>query len=474
MLIQGFSRHILRSMLIGFAVVMASAGIAYAAVNTYVGMQVESGTKTANACTMSDTTASGGQVVRFAASACGGANPLSNLPAIAWHGGPAYWAQFPDAVKAGWDQPTFFPVGVFWDFWPAGNNAQARAAIQWDKDHGINFYTHGNNDQDACALRDVGGMSWLGAPGTLQNLNTCGENVWPGNYLEDELDGTSGSNSAAFAELTLQSTAARRATPNKFVGVNYTSIPVQIWTPDVDGGRYINDNFADMISIDDYVFSTPNKCNAGNPNWWPFIGPAPLSQAQCRQGQSYGRLTESIIMRDALDAPRKPLSAFIDIYGGADPAVATHSPAEVKAAAMSNVIHGAGFIIWFPLSFYPSCSTNRLMDASVPTCAAANTTAAGEINNQIKSWAPILNTQSYQHAFGANLDTNLKWYDGAAYIFAMTSGGTGSRTFTLPSGLASAASVTETTSGQTITVNGGAFTDTFTNSTDYRVYRVTP
>lgn len=443
------------------------------AAGTPTAFEAETGILGGNATVTTVTGQSGTGAVKFSSTGSTGANPLSALPLMPWYGGPSYWAKFPDAVKAGWDQPSFFPVGTFWDFWPGGNNAQAKAAVQWDKDRGVNFYTHGNSDQDACVLRDVGGMSWLGAPGTLQNLSTCGDNVWPGNFLEDELDGTSGSHTAAFANLAQQSATARQQTPNKFVGVNYTSIPIQVWTSDANGGQYINANYADMISIDDYLFSTPNRCNAGNANWWPFIGPAPLSQAQCRQGQSYGRLTDSLLMRDALDTPRKPLSAFIDIYGGADPAVATQVPAEVKAAAVSNVIHGAGFIIWFPLSFYPSCSTNRLMDASVPSCASANTQAAGEVNNQIKSWAPILNTQSYQYSFGPSLDTMLKWYNGSAYIFAMTDGGTGSRTFTLPGGIAGASSVTETISGRTIIVSGGKFTDTFAASSDYRLYRVT-
>lgn len=401
-------------------------------------------------------------------------NPLEALPRVAWAGGNEYWTQFPDAVKAGWNQPTFFPVGSFWDFWPDGDGQDAHDAVQFDKDHGINFYTHGNANQDACVLRDVGGMSWLGIPGSIQNLDTCGENVWPGSYLEDEIDGTSGGNAQAFAKLEQVSAEARALMPNKFVGVNYTSIPVQIWTSAADGGRYINDTFADMISIDDYLFSTPNKCNIGNPNWWPFIGPAPLTIDNCRQGHSYGRLTESVVMRDMMDDVRKPVSAFIDIYGGADPAAAVQVPGDIKAAVVSNLIHEAGFIIWFPLSFYPECGTNRLMDAGVPACAAPFTAAAGEVNNQVKAWAPILNTQSYEHTFGPSVDTMLKWYDGSAYIFAMTDGGTGTRTFTLPSGISNPSSVTEMISGSSVTVSGGAFSDTFTNNYDYRLYKVTP
>ena len=376
-------------------------------------------------------------------------------------------------MKAGWANPAHFPVGAFWDYWPGGNGADARAEVQHDKNLGLNFYTHGNRDQSACVLRDVGGMSWLGEPGSLTDLSTCGETVWPGNYLEDELDGTSGSTTEAFAELTRQQNAARTATPNKFVGVNYTSIPIQIWTSDANGGRYIN-GFGDLVSSDDYLFSTPNRCEAtwsdgSAMEWWPFIGPRPASVARCRDGQSYGKLTDGLRSRDALDGARKPVASFLEVYGGADPAAKVGSPAQVKAAAMSNLIHGAEFLIWFPLSFHSSCVSNRLLSAASPPCAAAHKAAVGEINNLVKSLAPVLNTQSYQWTFGAGLETMLKVYNGQAYVFAMTDGGTGARTFTLPAGLTG--NVTDE-AGRTIPVSGGRFTDTFEANTEYHVYRI--
>src|SRR4029450_6060368 len=36
-----------------------------------------------------------------------------NLPRIPWEGGPAYWAQFPQAAASGWTDPNFFPISVF-------------------------------------------------------------------------------------------------------------------------------------------------------------------------------------------------------------------------------------------------------------------------------------------------------------------------------------------------------------------------
>ena len=63
----------------------------------------------------------------------------------------------------------------------------------------------------------------------------------------------------------------------------------------------------------------------------------------------------------------------------------------------------------------------------------------------------------------------LKVKDGYAYIFAMTDGGTGARTFTLPAGLTG--NVTDE-AGRTLTVSGGRFTDTFEANTEYHLYRI--
>jgi hypothetical protein len=100
------------------------------------------------------------------------------------------------------------------------------------------------------------------------------------------------------------------------------------------------------------------------------------------------------------------------------------------------------------------------------------------VDNAIQSLAPIINTQSYQYTFGTNLNTMLKWYNGSAYIFAMVSGDAssqpGSRTFTLPSGLAGASSVTVLNENRTLPVGSGTFTDNFAAEYTYHIYKVTP
>jgi microcystin-dependent protein len=85
--------------------------------------------------------------------------------------------------------------------------------------------------------------------------------------------------------------------------------------------------------------------------------------------------------------------------------------------------------------------------------------------------APVLNSQPYQWNFGTGLDTSLRVYNGDAYILAMTDGGTGVRTFTLPPGV-SGAQVEVVDEGRTLTVTNGTFTDTFSAEHTHHIYRI--
>ncbi|HEY3407422.1 MAG TPA: hypothetical protein VGK53_04540, partial [Propionicimonas sp.] len=97
--------------------------------------------------------------------------------------------------------------------------------------------------------------------------------------------------------------------------------------------------------------------------------------------------------------------------------------------------------------------------------------ATAKVNAEVKSLAPVLNTQPYQWSFGANLQTSLRVLGGSAYILAMTSGGTGSRTFTLPAGV-TGTSVEVVGENRTIPVNNGGFTDSFAKESTHHVYRI--
>jgi hypothetical protein len=196
---------------------------------------------------------------------------------------------------------------------------------------------------------------------------------------------------------------------------------------------------------------------------------APADLSHCRDPQSYGKAIDGLRARDAADGRLQPLAAFVE-NGATRDTSAIIQAAKMKASVVSTLIHGAGYVFWFNNSWGACLSGNMIRDAqSGSACAKANVAAMGEVGKQIHAWAPILNTQSYQWTFGAGVETMLKVKDGSAYILAMTDGGTGSRTFTLPAG--TTGNVTDET-GRTLAVSGGRFTDTFEANTEYHLYKV--
>ena len=96
---------------------------------------------------------------------------------------------------------------------------------------------------------------------------------------------------------------------------------------------------------------------------------------------------------------------------------------------------------------------------------------SAKVNAQVQALAPVLNTQSYAWTFGTGLETSLKVYEGDAYVLAMTDGGTGSRTFTLPSGV-NGGTVEVVGENRTLPVTNGTFTDSFATEATHHVYRV--
>ena len=114
---------------------------------------------------------------RTAPTAIGNSGVL-NLPRIAWEGGPAYWNKFPIAKAAGWSNPHFFPVIIWYD------SVSSSAEVRADKSYGINTYRGESASTDyyfyahnrAFTLDALGNAP---AGGTAQ----------PGLFIADEPDG---------------------------------------------------------------------------------------------------------------------------------------------------------------------------------------------------------------------------------------------------------------------------------------------
>lgn len=388
---------------------------------------------------------------------------LLNLPRIPWDGGPAYWSKFPNAKKGGWDKDTFFPIGVWY------GNFSTASEIEFDKSKGINTYVGMWSGTDF-RLFSQNGVYWLGT-GLKNQDDTSGNN--PGIMLDDEADGYITPVSAAKQHLA---NVRKNVGPNRFSYANFTQLVVGSDMGLADQESFVND-FTDAVSVDMYWYSIP-FCD-----WTPYRGglyAVPVPKETCRTAHSYGLTEEALRLRDAKDGKLQPTWLWIENFNGMSgqstrPYI---TPDQLRGAAMSTIIHGARGLFYFNQSLTGSCqSANVLREAQVnpnSTCGRqyrTNIDAMGVVNNQVKNLAPVLNTQSYQWNFGPNLDTMLKVKDGYAYIFAMTEGTTGQRTYTLPAGV-SGTSVEVLNENRTLSVSGGRFSDSFAKESDYHIYRI--
>jgi hypothetical protein len=203
----------------------------------------------------------------------------------------------------------------------------------------------------------------------------------------------------------------------------------------------------------------------------------PVPQATCRTASSYGKTMRALTIRDGADGRLQPRWQFIENLNGlsGQDHVGYISPGQLKGAAMASVINEARGIVWFNQSFTGPCqSTNVVRTAQMEGdawCGAEQVAAMGEVNNLIHDHAEILNTQSYEWSFGQGLDTMLKTHDGHAYVFAMSDGRTGERSFTLPDGIGGT-TVEVIGEDRTIDVVDGEFSDAFAHEYDYHLYRI--
>ena len=95
------------------------------------------------------------------------------------------------------------------------------------------------------------------------------------------------------------------------------------------------------------------------------------------------------------------------------------------------------------------------------------------VNAKVQSLAPVINSDSYVHNYGAEgIDTMTKQSGGYLYVFAGVGlrGTAGSKTFALPAGVAGAVEVVG--EDRTLAASDGTFIDTFAAEYSHHVYKV--
>ena len=394
----------------------------------------------------------------------GGHNGTLNLPRIAWEGGSAYWDQFPVAKAAGWGNQDFFPIAIWYD--SVSSDAEVRA----DKSYGINTYI---GEPPSTNYRFFASNNvFVLTP--LDNV-PAGGTAQPGIFLVDEPDGQAAS---PIALNNIRKIVASSADDGRFKEINFSATVISKFDPAVNKANFeaMVNSYAGPVSVDKYFYTKPSCFDAD----YTIV---PINPGHCRTASSYGATVRAVRARLAASGHLKPVWNFIeDLSGAPDPRhfYAYIKPGQLEGAVMDSIINEARGILYFNQSFAGTCTGGNIIrqvqTGSLP-CAQPQMDAMKEVNQRIQALAPVINTQSYQYSFGANLDTMLKTYQGSAYIFAMISGAAssqpGQRTFTLPPALAHATRVQVLFENRTIPVVNGQFTDNFAHEYTYHIYKVT-
>lgn len=379
---------------------------------------------------------------------------LLDLPPIGWEGGPEYWRSFPKAATAGWTDPSFFPMAVFF-----GRPAHAEQL----KSMGINtFQAVEHNDQLSvatskgifCIVQDEFSAAEIGDDPNVVGL-----------FAFDECDmglGCGGADTKeSLANMQQQVSTLRSRNDGRFINANYSKGVLDTFWAKGTMGDFMS--VVDVASVDNYAYTSPDTGAAiKQSSHWP-AGTPPMRSA------TYGWLMDR--MRSYQAPPGgKPNWMFVETAMPylSDLGARSITPEEIEGACWSAIIHEARGIMFFQHNNDGVNGAYSLVD-----CSEERKKQIRESNARIKSLAPVINTQSYAWNFGPGMDTMLKAKDGSAYVFAeiALSTGPGARTFTLP-GSIKGTIVEVMNEGRTLDVSGSSFTDNFAFEFTHHIYRI--
>ena len=387
---------------------------------------------------------------------------IQTLPRIAWEGGPGYWARFANASN--WTDPRFFPIGLWYG--EVSNADHARS----DKAAGLTFYTGGLWEETDFAALQESEMYWVG--GRVNASFDDRSRYWPGILLDDEVDGRFTPPAEGFAHL--EGLKNSMATGRQFLYANFTNMVVGPELSYADRLRYVN-TFADVVSLDMYFYTVP-FCDAGDA-YRGHLYDGRIPESTCRTASSYGKFVKALRNLDARDDNLMPIWNFVEVMSGAndDGAFTRYmEPEEIRGAAMSSLINEARGIVWFQQSLGGPCKSTQpvrqAQELGEAFCGFRQVEAMTQVNNQILELAPVLNTQSLRWHAADESQTMLKVHEWQAYLFAMTDGGTGRRSFVLPDGLGDTATLVH--EGRTVGIIDGRLTDEFPSESTYHIYRI--
>src|SRR5208337_2759401 len=431
-------------------------------------------------------------------------------------GGPNYYANngLTNAVNMGWDNPSFFPIGPWFDMLNTQSDANRWANLGWNTAYTLTSNSNisvaqANNisviqyigDNGASSLLPGTGAETVGLmaydePSTYQQgvvtpLSTTPNSVQDGRFwwmnntwnfivyggLSGGPDGggTAGSAAVLDTPVTTPDGTTRHIDTSSvdvywFAGAKSNSSAVLYW----EGMMYGQGEYDGLLP--------------GTPTW------SPLTPDQGARGSNYGT---QIDLERAYTGGSTPIDAIIEDGGPytSDTSASTYiTPPELNWAVWSSLIHGARGVVYFNHTFAgPAQSDDNLADPYFQTVQPGQTvsmyTQVQNTDALVEQMAPVLNSPTadgyvtvsdpgYENGVTVSdfsgIEVTAKDDNGQFYILSDTRDSETQTnipaTFTLAD--KNATSVTVIGENRTIPVTNGVFTDTFATGASVHIYEV--
>lgn len=365
------------------------------------------------------------------------------------------------------DQSAYFPVAV----WHASVLDQGQ--IDQDRVMGINTYVELTPDSDLKLISRAGVPAMTSSiskdaagfvlPDEVDMWGGGGEGAWSG---KSPGEGEICVPSSATCGFTVLRESIAAVPDDKLLYVNFGK-GVTFWENDENASKFVND-YADIISADNYWFTDPNICNSAEGGQLLPV-PAELATADCRFAANYGWTVERV--RSLVEpAGAKPVWAFVEV---GHPFSESNSPLitveQIRGAVWSSLIHGARGIVYFNHSFGGDCaSQNVLRD-----CGEELQNGITKINQEVARAAPILNAPFLDNAIESEgpISSAVKAYGKNLYIIAAPEQ-PGAHVFriTLSCSLQDRAEVIG--ESRSVELLDGVLEDEFSEGDAFRIYRI--
>ncbi|MGL3806240.1 hypothetical protein ACSYDW_09105 [Paeniglutamicibacter sp. R2-26] len=386
---------------------------------------------------------------------------LGSLPV---DGTNAYYGQFENPLP---DDASFFPLSVWHE------SVTDAALVEKDKSFGINTYVELTPDSVPQLARDAGmyvlastpddDLNGFVLPDEVDMWGKSGHGVWTGAWPGEAPICKPEDSRCGY---TIMEKSLLKSPEGLVVYANFGK-GVTFWDPDTVG-RYFVNQYADIVSADNYWFTDPNICGKSE-GGTKLDEPRDLTPSECRLAANYGWTVER--MRGFVQPPgAKPVWGFVELGMPFAETVQPIKPEEIRAAVWHSIIAGARGIVYFNHSFAGSCASQHILR----DCGEDFSASVTKINNEVLRLATAINAPVVQgglQSVKGNIRSTVRKLDGEVVVFSgSASPGKQEAEFRLACGIAGDIEVVG--EGRTVKARGSTFSDRFEDGNAVHIYRV--